>query len=50
MNDKCFVDTNILVYAYNADEKEKHAQAVALLRREIEGIRFVNPFKAKARR
>jgi predicted nucleic acid-binding protein len=31
MNDKCFVDTNILVYAYNADEHEKHAQAVALL-------------------
>ncbi|MCL6642818.1 MAG: PIN domain-containing protein [Candidatus Bipolaricaulota bacterium] len=31
MNDKYFVDTNILVYAYNADEKEKHAQAAALL-------------------
>jgi predicted nucleic acid-binding protein len=31
MNDKYFVDANILVYAYNADEKEKHAQAVALL-------------------
>jgi predicted nucleic acid-binding protein len=32
MNDKCFVDTNILVYAYNADEKEKHARASALIK------------------
>lgn len=32
MTDKCFVDTNILVYAYNADEAEKHAQASALIK------------------
>lgn len=32
MSDKCFVDTNILVYAYNVDEEEKHAQASALIK------------------
>lgn len=30
MSDKCFLDTNILVYAYNADEKEKHSRSSAL--------------------
>jgi predicted nucleic acid-binding protein len=32
MTDRCFVDTNILVYAYNADEKEKHARSAVLLK------------------
>jgi len=32
MKDKYFVDSNILVYAYNADEKEKHEQAAALMK------------------
>lgn len=31
MKDKSFVDTNILVYAYNADEGQKHTQAAVLL-------------------
>lgn len=33
MSDKCFVDTNILVYAYNIDEKEKHDPASALIKK-----------------
>ncbi len=32
MSDKCFVDTNILVYAYNTSEAAKHARAAALLK------------------
>ncbi len=32
MSDKSFVDTSILVYAYNADQEEKHAQASALVK------------------
>lgn len=32
MSDKCFVDTNILVYAYNTDEREKHPPASVLIK------------------
>ncbi len=32
MTDKRFVDTNILVYAYNVDEEEKHPQASTLMK------------------
>ncbi len=31
MSDKCFIDTNILVYAYDASEKVKHDKAFNLL-------------------
>ncbi len=31
MNDKVFIDTNILVYAYDASEKSKHDTAFSLL-------------------
>ena len=48
MSDKTFVDTNILVYAYDADAGEKHA-AVVLTEdlnhgQNIEGIRIQSPF------
>lgn len=33
MSGKSFIDTNILVYAYNVDEGEKHAQASALIKK-----------------
>lgn len=32
MKDKRFVDTNILVYAYNLDEEEKHPRASTLIK------------------
>ena len=34
--DKQFIDTNILVYAYDTDEPEKQARAQTLLRESIE--------------
>ena len=36
MSDKVFLDTNILVYAYDQSEPEKQAKAQALLTRGIE--------------
>lgn len=33
MNDKVFVDTNVLVYAHDADSGEKHVAARALVSR-----------------
>ncbi len=31
MSDKVFVDTNILVYAHDSSDKDKHAQAAAII-------------------
>ena len=31
MSDKCFVDTNILIYAHDRSAGEKHAEAAALI-------------------
>jgi len=36
MSDKLFLDTNILVYAYDTSQPEKQAQAQALLTQGIE--------------
>jgi predicted nucleic acid-binding protein len=59
MNDRFFVDTNILVYAYDDSAGPKHAIALSLLNEVLQSgaaiisthgqmyatVRVVNPFK-----
>jgi predicted nucleic acid-binding protein len=33
MNGKAFVDTNIIIYLYSIDEKDKSSHAVAMLKK-----------------
>jgi predicted nucleic acid-binding protein len=37
------IDTNILVYAYDISEKEKHSPAKSILKK-VQGITVLNPF------
>ena len=42
MNDRIFIDTNILVYAFLENDKEKHDLAVTLLSQTINKEVFVS--------
>jgi len=50
MNDKSFLDTNILLYAFREDDRRNETARILLVRGGLTGVQAVNEFVAVARR
>ena len=50
MNDKSFLDTNILLYAFREDDRRNETARILLARGGLTGVQAVNEFVAVARR